>query len=265
MADEAEAESERVSSTFDPKQYWSDRIAGAPSLRATGHASFSLGYNRLMYAAQAETLAEVLARWDAPVAGKSVLDAGCGVGFYTDFYQSRGAEKILGLDIAPASVEQMTRDFPRQEFRLADIGSEEFVVDDTFDIVNCVGVLYHLVDDQRFARALRNLCLSLRPGGHLILSGLFTRGIRSSVHVRFRALEDYAAVMAETGVQVLEVQPVSYLMNRTFVRGVGPKFLSLRPIAHTLHWLDRRLRRAGLRKGGSMKFLIARAGPVADS
>src|SRR6266571_204025 len=41
----------------------------------------------------------------APMAGKSVLDVGCGSGRYCLAYAERGAARVVGVDFAPAMID----------------------------------------------------------------------------------------------------------------------------------------------------------------
>jgi ribosomal protein L11 methylase PrmA len=47
------------------------------------------------------------------VEGRSVLDVGCGTGFFTGFYLERGA-RLPGLDIAPVAIERLARAIPKR-------------------------------------------------------------------------------------------------------------------------------------------------------
>lgn len=83
----------------------------------------------------------------ADLSGKTVLDIGCNAGFYSIQMKSRGADRVLGIDIDP--------DYLRQaRFAAATVGAEiEFAqmsvydiaaLGEHFDIVLFLGVLYHL-------------------------------------------------------------------------------------------------------------------------
>jgi SAM-dependent methyltransferase len=246
-----------VNTQFDPGEFWNARLTREPTLRGTGHRSFSLAYNDLLYAAQAEALADLLARWQVEVRGKSVLDVGSGVGFYVSFFQSAGAATLVGLDIAAASVDYLREHFPACQFRVADIGSADVPLDRQYDIVSIVSVLYHLVDDRRFERALTNLAQLTAPGGYLILNDCFARTPVTPRHVRFRNHDRYAAILQQHGLDILETAPIYYLMNRTFIPKLGPWLLGQPRIARALFNYDRQQRQAGRPNGSGMKLMLA--------
>lgn len=83
----------------------------------------------------------------ADLSGKTVLDIGCNAGFYSIQMKSRGASRVLGIDI--------DADYLRQaRFAAGTIGADiEFAqvsvydvasIGERFDIVLFLGVLYHL-------------------------------------------------------------------------------------------------------------------------
>jgi tRNA (mo5U34)-methyltransferase len=79
--------------------------------------------------------------------GRSVLDIGCNAGFYSIEMKRRGAARVLGIDRDPrylaqarfaAEVEQVEIDFRRMSvYQLREL-------EETFDVVLFMGVLYHL-------------------------------------------------------------------------------------------------------------------------
>ncbi len=107
-------------------------------------------------------------RWaTAAVAGKEVLDAGCGVGYGAKILTEAGAARVIGLDIAAEAVQDAI-------IRAGGVG--EFVVGDleqlpfmpcSFDVVVCFEVIEHV---HRRELALDELRRVLRPEGVLIVS-----------------------------------------------------------------------------------------------
>jgi len=246
-----------VSTQFDPGKFWNARLTKEPTLRGTGHRSFSLAYNDLLYAAQAEALADLLAKWQVEVRGKSVLDVGSGVGFFVSFFQSAGAATLTGLDIAAASVDYLREHFPAYQFQVADIGSSDVPLARRYDIVSIISVLYHLVDDRRFERALTNLAQLTAPSGYLILNDCFVSTLVTPKHVRFRNYNHYATILQQNGLEILETSPIYYLMNRTFIPKIGPWLLGQPRIARALFNYDRRQRQARRPNGSGMKLMLA--------
>ena len=81
------------------------------------------------------------------LAGRSVLDIGCNAGFYSMEMKRRGAARVLGLDAqenylaqARFAAEVSGLDIEFRRMSVYDVGALE----ETFDIVLFLGVLYHL-------------------------------------------------------------------------------------------------------------------------
>lgn len=102
------------------------------------------------------------------VAGKRVLDAGCGHGRYAEWLVERGAD-VLAVDANREMLDRARqRVGGRADVRRADITEPlEFVDDSSFDGVVC-GLSLHYVEDWR--RPFGEFARILRPGGFLVFS-----------------------------------------------------------------------------------------------
>lgn len=104
----------------------------------------------------------------------SVLDVGSGAGHWIDFYRDvLGASEVVGIEIsgpAATSLAHRYSDVPEVSILEADAAGESFDLGRTFDIVNAVDVLFHVVDDDSWRRAIRNLAAHLAPGGRMIVA-----------------------------------------------------------------------------------------------
>jgi SAM-dependent methyltransferase len=102
------------------------------------------------------------------VAGRRVLDAGCGPGVYSEWLLNSGAE-VVALDVSPRMVsltQERTRG--RAHVRVADLGAPlDFLDDAAFDLVLSPLVLEYILD---WRATLREFHRVLVPGGHLIVS-----------------------------------------------------------------------------------------------
>jgi SAM-dependent methyltransferase len=176
--------------------------------------SLSEAYNAWLYRRKANTLTAVLS--DQDLTGRTVLDLGSGTGFFVRWYASRGAV-VTGVDITTISVENLRRDFPSGRFVQADIGGEELALgaEDGFDVINVWDVLYHIVDDDRFERALRNAARCGRPGTRLIVSDVLAAAepLVPAAHVKFRPLSAYQRVLPALGFQLRTLTPLYFLLN----------------------------------------------------
>lgn len=244
---------------FDPGEYWERRIRAHPDLQATGHHKFGPDYNRWMYQTQLDCLNELIVKWGVQVAGKRVLDIGTGTGFFLNYFQGRGAAAVTGIDITRASIEYLREKFPDAQLLVADISAELIPIEEDFDVIAAMGVLYHIVEEVRFERALRNIFRCLKPGGHLFLTDSLDRSrVPAARHARLRPLEAYRPVLESLKGNILEILPLYYYSNRPYIPVIGPWLLTRLKLGKFLYQLDKRQRARGRSNGSGLKLLLAR-------
>lgn len=92
-----------------------------------------------------------------------ILDAGCGTGLLLQKLQQFGGAQ--GVDISPAAIDFCSQ--RKVKARVASLTKLPFK-DNTFDVITCVDVLYHL-RVKSDVQALRKLQRVLKPGGIVVL------------------------------------------------------------------------------------------------
>ena len=101
------------------------------------------------------------------VAGKRVLDAGCGVGYGTAMLASGGPDSLVGVDVADDALAR-ARDELAEDVELLRGDIRDLPLDsESFDLVVCFEVIEHV---ERQADALAELKRVLRPDGTLLIS-----------------------------------------------------------------------------------------------
>src|SRR5688572_5559647 len=80
------------------------------------------------------------------LAGKTVLDIGCNAGFFSMRMKERGAARVVGIDIMPSVLRQarFTAKHFGHDIEFLRLDAYDIASLGEFDIVVCVGVLYHL-------------------------------------------------------------------------------------------------------------------------
>jgi glycosyltransferase involved in cell wall biosynthesis len=126
------------------------------------------------YVLQSMRRARGLNRWILnqfrPYIGARVLEAGCGIGNFTELLLDR--QRLLCVDNDPLYVEMLDWRLGHLEnvrtlkFDLADAGAYAQVKDEAVDTIVCLNVLEHIKADQDVLRAYHDL---LQPGGHVIV------------------------------------------------------------------------------------------------
>nr|WP_156422202.1 bifunctional 2-polyprenyl-6-hydroxyphenol methylase/3-demethylubiquinol 3-O-methyltransferase UbiG [Paucibacter sp. KCTC 42545] len=108
-----------------------------------------------------------------PLAGKTVLDVGCGGGILTDSLARRGAS-ALGIDLStkPLRVAQLhAMEAGTENVEYREIAVEALAIERpaSFDAVTCMEMLEHVPDPGSVVQACADL---VKPGGWVFLSTL---------------------------------------------------------------------------------------------
>jgi SAM-dependent methyltransferase len=207
----------------NPSAYWETRLRQHFDLTGVGYASLGPRYNAKLYQARLRSLEKVLVAEGRVFAGACVLEIGCGSGFYTEYCVRQGVEEYVGVDLTSVSVATLRQRYPQYRFIQADIGQEEIDMTGEFDVVLASDVLFHIVDDDAFGVAIRNIASYLAKGGLLIASDIFPNTTtQTAPHCRSRSIDDYQAQFSRGGVRIRRVEPIfAILQPPPIVPGLG--------------------------------------------
>lgn len=95
--------------------------------------------------------------------GKSFLDVGCNAGFFCGAALESGAEKVVGIDVNPETIEMARRNFPNASFIAS---GWDKLPDGNFDVVLLLSAL-HYADDQE--DLIERLMGKVKNSGLLVL------------------------------------------------------------------------------------------------
>jgi len=118
---------------------------------------------RQLIEARGETIQRVVTRLKAALKLSNAVDAGCGVGFFSQTLADCGLN-VCGFDGRGENVTEARRRFPHIPFDQGDIEDDLILQLGGFDLVLCFGLLYHLENPLlaiRNLRALTEKCLLL--------------------------------------------------------------------------------------------------------
>lgn len=212
----------------------------------------------------------------APGRGYSTSEAG--TGFYIDRWRELGITDVTGSDLTGFAVERLREPYPEHRIHKIDVTSASPLDLGSFDAVSAMDMLFHIVDEEGYARAVRNLAGLLPPGGLLVLTENFVhRDTRHARHEVDRSLEEISSLLEGAGLVIESRRPLFVLMNtpvdsdsrfleKTWT-GVnlmvrhGPRSANL--VGALLFTLDLALTRV-LREGPSTEIVVCRK-PVAPS
>jgi tRNA (mo5U34)-methyltransferase len=116
----------------------------------------------------------------APLAGRNILDVGCGNGYYAQQMSEAGAESVIGVDPTLLYVLQhlaVSVFQPARNVFVLPLRAEELPQNSrAFDSCFSMGVLYHQRSPLEHLRQLRGM---LRPAGQLVLETIYLPGDES--------------------------------------------------------------------------------------
>lgn len=145
--------------------------------------------------------------------GARILDAGAGTGRYACHYAGLGYQ-VDALDLTPKHVEMIRE--KAQKFNLEDrlgafVGNAcdlSLFPDESYDMVLCMGPLYHLPDEAGRVQCLKECLRVLKPGGVLAIAYVNRAG-------------EYLYRVAATPVILTEQPPAHALAGTTGLVGGG--------------------------------------------
>jgi len=207
---------------FDPRTYWEERLREHPDLEGVGCEGRSQLWNEFLYKSKVRAMNRALDKLGVNLRGCKALDIGTGIGFWIDYLLEKGADSIMGIDIAPSSIEFCKRRYSNMKnigIIYGDISDDAFMSEKSwggYDSITAFDVLYHIVDDRKFCVAIKNIANALKPGGYLFLSDtLFSSGDRISPgqHVRLRSLNKYREELNRNELDIVYLAPALALLG----------------------------------------------------
>src|SRR5229473_3240653 len=135
-----------------------------PTTEITIHLTpFDQKEYRQLIEARGKTIVRTVTRLKRALDLSSAVDAGCGVGFFSQTLLECGLN-VCGFDGRGENVTEARRRFPHIPFEQGDIEGRAILQLGRFDLVLCFGLLYHLENPLQAIRHLRGLtekCLLL--------------------------------------------------------------------------------------------------------
>jgi SAM-dependent methyltransferase len=196
---------------FDARRYWEERLRRLPGLAGVGSVDYGKRYNEWLYRVRKRVFARLARSLPVDLSTARVLDVGSGTGFYLKAWRDCGVRDLTGSDLTEAAVDDLRRHFNFPVVQLdiaepADIGP--------FDVVSAVDVLFHIVDDDRYAAAFRHLARIVRPGGYLVFSEHLPHdGTHRAPHRVSRDIRTVMAIAEASGFREIVRTPMFVLME----------------------------------------------------
>jgi SAM-dependent methyltransferase len=161
---------------YQPDTWWDEYFSGGLSDRQTISTNKNVLVARYHYASIEMILLRHLRLAKFDVRSARVCDVGPGAGHWIDFYLSIGAGSCLAIDISQKVVEYLSGRYENNAsvaLRHGGIAEVLPTVSEQFDIVNAIGVMFHITNDPDWELALHEIGRVLRPGGLFVAGGHF--------------------------------------------------------------------------------------------
>jgi SAM-dependent methyltransferase len=188
----------------------SDSAGDADALRYSSEIE-----DAVMYAAYERLIVDLNMKAD----GGRILDVGSGAGrwvrFFLDRYKPR---QLTGIDFAASSVDLLKRWHPptsgvELDFRQADITDPSIDPGGPFDLINVANVLFHIPENDLYARAMGNLARLLTPDGYIMTTEFLPRTTMRTQWMLVRSRYEFEAVVSLAGLRIVEVRAFSFFAN----------------------------------------------------
>ncbi len=106
----------------------------------------------------------------------NLLDIGSGSGHWIDFYKTLEVASVSGIDVSHTAFQYLTQKY-YEDIRVKIHEGKALELIETlngyYDIVNAVGVMFHIVDDAEWERTILSIANVLKDGGLFIVGGHF--------------------------------------------------------------------------------------------
>ena len=193
------------------RQFWNTRYAEF-SLSESGCLNAPDGLNRRMYACKRRALRRAIADLGFTNPRWSVLDAGCGQGYFARVYRTEyPSVTYVGLDISERAIAHLRLTIEGAEFHAGNLCDWIDPAGRTFDLIQSFEVLHLILDDETMMGALANLSRKIAPGGALLVTAaLPEQTVQRSDYLRYRSRPFWERAIAAVGLRLVAERPMYY-------------------------------------------------------
>lgn len=151
----------------DAAHYWDERHRAGTDLLSGGDMTYDDAANEAFYAVRFGRLLDLIGHQSSLVAPLTVLDAGCGKGYFSRAL-SRVGHRVDAIDASAVAVEYCRSRGGGATYRECRLN--EWQSTELYDVVISVDVLFHILDDAEWLASLANLAGLTCLGGRIIVS-----------------------------------------------------------------------------------------------
>ena len=223
------------------KTFWNSRYSDF-SLSESGWKGAGEDLNHLIYSCKLQALERSLqALHLRPREIFTVLDAGCGQGFFPRFYNAAfPSASYVGIDISERAVEHLRASPLKGEFHVADLTTWRHPEGKKFDVVQSFEVLDMILDDDAFVRAIGNLARQMDDGGAmLVTAALLESAFMRGNYLRYRSAQFWMDTLKTFNLKVVSSRPMYYWLPAGGPTNRYLRFATTRLGVRVMYVLDR--------------------------
>lgn len=198
-------------STEEVQRFWERRHVAESDLRSGGDIGLTETDNVIFYQIRLGLLLQALAGSAPPPRGATVLDAGCGKGWFSRAL-ARVGFCVHGVDASPSAIAFARESGGGPAYDVTALAA--FQPTRHFDAVISVDVMFHITDDQEWSASLRNLAGIVALGGVLVLADTMAPRRRNlGDYIVHRPRDEYLDQISRVGYIHREGLPYRFRSN----------------------------------------------------
>lgn len=206
------------SKAFNPDSYWDNRLSKIQGLEGVGFKKLGPSFNKWAYRVRRHVFLKQVKVLNLNMENAQVLDIGSGTGFYIKAWSDLNCKKITGVDITPTAVNNLKNTFSGSKFYQSDIGDVNFnqeKIYENYDAISSMDVLFHIIDDQRFEQAVKNISSILKPGGYFIYSDAYLQKETVRGESQVLRTKDYLIkTFKENNLELVTMKPFMFFTDK---------------------------------------------------
>lgn len=209
----------KIGRKYDDKKWWDTSFyTEGVSDRQTISQKKSVITAKYHYASMELQILKHLRNNEITVSQSNVLDIGSGFGHWIDFYKTLEVGNVTGMDVSHSSFQHLDQKYSGNASVQIHQGKALEVVQNLnsdYDIVNAVGVMFHIIDDSEWHNTVFSVANILKKGGLFVVGGHFgfLDGLNvqidkdGNINKRLRSKSRWVRTLKEAGFTSVKIYP----------------------------------------------------------
>ena len=175
--------------------YWNNRYKEMKGINVVGRFDWS----ESEYKSEKDKWASLVGPFIEEIEPKKVLDFGCGIGRWVQFFEKYGIKDYFGCDIVEKSIDLIKTNFPDiKNISLINETNKIPFSPNKFDLIWTCTVLQHIIDDNLLNFYIEQFYKRLKKDGHVLCVENITNAPNSD-YITFRSFDEYKSLFENQG------------------------------------------------------------------